>query len=272
MRRAGKTYPTYIGLTVAAFLVLVPIIWMLLGSLEPIGEMLSGRIIPNVLELRNYAAPFVSQPFALYFANSFFTTGTIIFFQVATSALAAYGIVFTKARSRNAVFILVMLSMMIPIQAIFIPDYVILSDFRWINTYQALIIPFLGSGFGIFFLRQAFYGIPMPLVEAMKVDGATHWTILSRLVLPNTRASLITLAILNGVFHYGYLFWPLLVTNTSAFRVIPVGLSYLAASEHRITWNVIMAASVMSVAPVVALFLWGQRYLLKGGVFSGIKG
>ena len=267
-----KTVSTYILLTSAAVVMMLPIIWMLLGSLEPISEILSGRLIPNVLELHNYAAPFAAQPFGLYFLNSFFTTGSIVVCQLVTSAFAAYGILFTKARGRNVSFILVMVSLMIPIQAIFIPDYVILGALHWINTYQALIVPFIGTGFGIFFLRQAFLGIPTALVEAMKVDGASHWTILTRLVLPNSKASLITLAILNGVFHYGYLFWPLLVTDTEQYRVIPIGLSYLAAAEHQITWNVIMAASVMSVAPVVAVFLWGQRYLLKGGVFSGIKG
>ncbi len=267
-----KTYPTYVLLTLAAVIMMIPIIWMILGSFEPMSEILSGKLIPNVFEFHNYSVPFTAEPFSLYFINSFFTTGTIVVCQLATSALAAYGLVFTTARWRNFAFVLVMLSLMIPIQAIFIPDYVILSVFHWINTYQALIVPFIGTGFGIFFLRQAFLGIPAALVEAMKVDGASHWTILTRLVMPNAKASLITLAILNGVFHYGYLFWPLLVTNTDQYRVIPVGLSYLAAQEFRINWNVIMAASLMSVAPVVAVFLWGQRYILKGGVFSGIKG
>jgi ABC-type glycerol-3-phosphate transport system permease component len=266
-------WPSYVMLTVVAVVVLIPIAWMLMGSIEPMRDMFSHHIFPTRLELGNYIKAFRAQPFAHYMFNSVFTTGTIVVCQLTTSALAAYGIVFTLVRGRYVVFALVLLSLMIPIQAIFIPDYVLLSDLHWINSYEALIVPFIGTGFGIFYLRQAFMAIPRPLVESMQMDGASHWTILRRLVLPNSKASLVTLALLNGVFHYGYLFWPLLVTNTPQFWVVPVGLSYYSSAEgQNITWNLLMAANVIAILPVIAVFAWGQRHIAKGVLAYAIKG
>ncbi|MCY0899315.1 MAG: carbohydrate ABC transporter permease [Firmicutes bacterium] len=264
---------TYSVLTVIALVVALPLVWMILGSMESVRDMFSRALVPANLSLHNYVAVLTGQPLAHYFFNSFFTTAIIVCCQLLTSSLAAYGIVFTKIRGRYVVFALVIMSLMIPIQSIFIPDYIILSDLRWINTYAALIVPFIGTGFGIFFLRQSYLGIPRTLVESMQMDGATHWTIFRRLVLPNTKAALVTLALLNGVFHYGYLFWPLLVTNTPARWVIPVGLSYYTeAQPDQILWNLLMAANVLAVIPVVLAFLWGQRYLVKGVLAYALKG
>jgi ABC-type glycerol-3-phosphate transport system permease component len=272
-RRGWATWSSYLILTVIALLVMIPVIWMLLGSIEPLSSMFSQHLLPTRLDFSNYVTAFKSQSLGHYFFNSFFTTGVIVACQLITSAFAAYGIVFTSVRMRHIVFALVIVSMMIPIQAIFIPDYVILSDLRWVNTYQALIVPFIGTGFGIFFLRQAYLRIPVTLLEAMKMDGASHWTILRRLVIPNTKSALITLALLNGVFHYGYLFWPLLVTNTSQYWVVPVGLSYFTeAQPDQILWNLLMAANVLTILPLVAVFVWGQRYIVKGVLAYGIKG
>lgn len=252
----------------SAALVMLPIVWMLWGALGPgLQELVRGRSHAGLMVFRDFVTVFRLEPFARFFLNSIGITGVIVLSQVVTSALAAYGLVFTRARGRRLIFALVLVSMMIPIQAIFIPDYVLLADLRWVNTYQALIVPFLGSGFGIFFLRQAFIRIPASLVEAMQVDGATHWTIWTRLVMPVTRSSQVTLALVNGIFQYGYLFWPLLVTNTDQYRVVPVGLSYLGGGIHAA-----MAGAIMAALPSIGAFAWGQRYLVREGMLTGVKG
>lgn len=271
--RYGRNWPYHAILIVFAMIVAIPLVWMLLGSVESMRDLFSSRLIPNRLVFGNYTTAFTSMPFLLYLGNSVFTTGVIVLCQLVTSSLAAFGMVFTRAPGKRIIFALVIVSLMIPIQAIFIPDYVILSDLHWIDTYEALIVPFVGTGFGIFFLRQAYLRIPSTLVEAMRMDGASSWTILWRLVIPNTKPSLVALGLLNGVFHYGYLFWPLLVTNTTRYRVIPVGLSYFTQGQpDQIQWNLLMAANVMAVLPMVLLFLWGQRYLVKGILAYAIKG
>ncbi|PSR32605.1 MAG: carbohydrate ABC transporter permease [Sulfobacillus benefaciens] len=268
----GSHWGSYIFLVASGGVVLLPILWMVMGSVESTTAMFTGHIIPPRLDFANYPHAWASAPFARYFLNSFGTTIAIVFFQVATSALAAYGVVFTTIRGRNVAFGLILLSMMIPIQAIFIPDYILLSDLHWINTYQALVIPFVGTGFGVFFLRQAYLKIPREMVEAMKMDGGSHWAIFQRLVLPNTVPSMITLALLNGAFHYGYLFWPLLVTESNAYRVVPVGLAYFLAQDRGIHWNQLMAANIMTVIPPIVAFILGQRYIVKGVLSYGSKG
>jgi ABC-type glycerol-3-phosphate transport system permease component len=268
----GAKAASYVFVILVTIAVVAPILWMFIGSLETTKGMLAGQLIPRPFTFENFVTVLRDIPFFQYLFNSVVTTLAIIMAQVFTSALVAYALVFTQVRGRKVVFGLVLLSMMIPIQAIFIPDYVLLSKLHWINTYEALIVPWIGSGFGIFFLRQSFRQIPRALIESMKVDGASHWTILRKLVIPNSLPAITTLAILNGVFHYGYLFWPLLVTQSPNRRVLPVGLSYLVAQDRGINWNVLMAGDVLTVALPLALFVFGQKYIVKGVLGYATKG
>lgn len=275
MRKRRSLWVWHLPLALFALFMLVPLWWMVVAAFDPMRALLGGHLAlwPVQWNLSNFAAAWKSQPFGRYYVNSIVTTIAIVTLQIATSTLAAYALVFLPFRGKRAVWALVLLAMMIPIQAIFIPDYLILSQLNWINTYQALILPFAASAFGIFWLHQAFRNVPRALVEAMVIDGASPWSVLWHLVLPNTRSAIMTLAVLNTVFHYGYLFWPLLVTNTAAYRVLPLGLSYFVAQQSGfMQWNLMMAAVLMTVAPMMALFGLAQRYLRAGVMHYGLRG
>lgn len=267
---------THIVLVFASVLVLVPVYWMIVSAVEPNTDILSTTVhwLPTHFEPGNFAKALTSQPFGRYFFNSFFMSALIVLFQVVTSSLAAYALVFLPILRKRRWLFSILLAMMVPMQATFIPVYIILSRLHLINTYVGLVIPFAGSAFGIFLLRQGFLSIPKDLVHAARIDGASEWRILTSVVLPNAKPILVTLVLLNFVFHYNDLFWPLISTNTANMRVVPVALSYFLSQEagQTLQWNLLMAADIITILPVVALFLIGQKFMVKGIMGSAVKG
>ncbi len=263
-------------LILAALVVLLPIYWMGISAVEPNADILSTVVhwLPTHFEPGNFQKALRSQPFGRYFLNSFVMSAGIVVCQLITSSLAAYALVFIPMQRKRSWLFLILMAMMIPMQATFIPVYLILSKVHLINTYFGLVLPFAGSAFGIFLLRQGFVSIPRDLVHAARIDGASEWRILTSIVLPNSKPMLLTLVLLNFVFHYNDLFWPLISTNTTNMRVIPVALSYFLSQEagQTLQWNLMMAADLVSILPVLLLFLIGQRYLVKGIMGSAIKG
>jgi ABC-type glycerol-3-phosphate transport system permease component len=207
------------------------------------------------------------------YVNSVVTTTLIILGQIVTSSLAAYALTQLRFRGRNLAFLVIISTMMVPIQATFIPAYIIVSRLHWVDTYWALVMPFVASGFGIFLMRQAFLVVPYTLVEAARIDGAGHWTILTRILLPLARPAVATLAALSFVFHYNDFFWPLIVTNSARVRTLPIGLATMILTEgaHGTQWNQVMAADVFVIAPILAGFVFFQRHLSPTALTAGVK-
>jgi len=252
-----------------------PLVWLVSLSLQEPEAVFRypPHFIPDQFRWRSYPEAWASQPFARMYWNSVMTSTMIIAGQIVTSSLAAYALTQLRFRGRGLVFLFIISTMLVPIQATFIPAYIILSRLHWINTYWALIVPFVGSGFGVFLMRQAFLVVPPSLVDAARIDGAGHWTILTRILLPLTRPAVITLSVLSFVFHYNDFFWPLIVTNTSAMRTLPVGLATMILTEGSkgTQWNHVMAADVFTVAPILVGFFFLQRYLVPTSLLSGGK-
>lgn len=273
---SSKKILSHAVLIVACLIVLLPVYWMAVGAFEPNEDILSSTIhwIPVHFEPGNIVKALHAQPFGQFFFNSFLMSTLIVICQVITSSLAAYALVFIPMKSKRRWFFSILLAMMIPMQATFIPVYLILSSVHLINTYVGLVVPFAGSAFGIFLLRQGFVTIPKDLIHAARIDGASEWRILGSIVLPNAKPMIITLVLLNFVFHYNDLFWPLISTNTTNMRVVPVALSYFLSQEagQTLQWNLLMAADLVTILPVLVLFLIGQRYMVKGIMGSAIKG
>lgn len=265
---------SYALLTIAAALCLAPVYWMIRTSLMPTNNLLSSALWPAHPAWSNFAAAWRAQPFLLYLWNSVFTNGAIVALQVMTSSLAAYALVFIPLRGKRWLFFAVLVAMMVPMQATFVPVYTMLSAVHLINTYGALILPYAGSAFGIFLMRQGFLTLPRDIVDAARVDGASEWWILTRVVLPNSKPTVVTLVLLNFVYHYNSLFWPLVATNSTNMRVVPVALSYFLTQDagQTLQWNYAMAFDIFAIAPVVILFLIGQRYFVQGVAQTAVKG
>lgn len=270
-----RSLASHAVLLAAVVFTAAPLAWLLSLSLQEPQAVFRypPRFVPERLLWASYPGAWRSQPFARMYWNSILTSTLIIAGQIATSSLAAYALTQIRFRGGRLVFLFIISTMMVPIQATFIPAYIILSRLGWINTYQALVIPFVASGFGVFLMRQAFLVVPRSLVDAARIDGAGHWTILSRILFPLARPAAITLAALSFVFHYNDFFWPLIVTNTASMRTLPVGLATMILTEgaHGTPWNQVMAADVFTVAPIIAGFFVVQRYLSPTSLMTGGK-
>lgn len=267
----------HVALIVLSVVILAPIYFTVVSALSSNASLFRNalHLWPQGWHFENFVRAWRSQPFATYFFNSFASNLLIVAAQLITSTLAAYGFAMIPFRGARAAFFVTLLGMMVPTQAVFIPVYLMLAQVHLINTYAGLVLPFVGSAFGIFLLRQGFLAIPKELIAAAQVDGASHLRILWSIVLPNAKASLITLAILNFVFHYDSLFWPLIATNSNGMRTIPVALSYFLDQEsagNGLAWNLMMAADLFAVFPVLILFVLGQRFIIRGVTSYGVKG
>jgi sn-glycerol 3-phosphate transport system permease protein len=170
------------------------------------------------------------------------------------------------------VFVAVVAALMVPEQVVLIPNYVLVSDLDWLNTYQGLVVPNAAVALGTFLMRQHFLTIPTSLVEAARLDGVGHLGLLWKVLLPVSRPSLAAFAVIAVVARWNDYLWPLLVTNTDQMKTLPVGLTLLQDSEGQSEWGIVMAGAVMVVVPIILLFLRAQRHLVEGLTAGSVKG
>jgi multiple sugar transport system permease protein len=191
--------------------------------------------------------------------------------QVLTSAMAAYAFARMEWRGRNAVFVLYLITLMVPSQVTIVPLFIFMRLLGWVNTYQALILPGLFSAFGTFLLRQSFMGIPRELEEAAVLDGASHWTVFRRVVLPLSGPALATLTVFSFMGSWNAYLWPLFVARDNTIFTLPVGLAQLHG-QYLTQWNLVMAGAVISIIPILVVYLFAQKAFVRGVALTGIKG
>ena len=218
----------YLALTVTALIVAVPFLWMLSTSVKPLDEVfILTQPIPSQFRFDNYWKAWNAAPFGRYLFNSTFTALAILVLQFATIIPAAYGFGRLRFPGRDVLFMIVLGTMMVPVQVTFIPAFVTISTFGWKDTYAALIVPFATSGFGIFLLRQAFLQVHQDFLDAARLDGCSHLGIMRHVMIPQNMPTLITFGLFSFVAHYNDLFWPLVVTESERMRTITLGRAYL---------------------------------------------
>jgi len=266
----------HLMLLTASIGILFPVYWVFVSAVQTNTDIFSPtlHLLPYEWHWGNFVRAWQSQPFGIFFLNSIASNLLIVAAQLVTSSMAAYALVFIPLKGKGVLFFSILLAMMIPMQTTFIPVYIILSKVHLINTYGGLVLPFVGSAFGIFLLRQGFVSVPKEMISAARIDGASEARILWTIVLPNVKPALVTLVLLNFVFHYNSLFWPLVSTSSTNMRVIPVALSYFLNQEagQNLQWNLLMAADLFSILPVILIFLLGQRFIVRGVANSSVKG
>ncbi|MCY0889086.1 MAG: carbohydrate ABC transporter permease [Alicyclobacillaceae bacterium] len=253
---------------------LMPFWWMIVTSLLPNNQVFDypPHLFPTHPQWQDFAKAWSQPDFPRYMFNSIFVSVAIVIGQLITSSLAAYSVARVRFTGRRFVYWLILATLMIPGQVTFIPVFLLMKQLNWIDTYQALIVPFIGSAFATFWLVQSFRQVPQVILDAAQMDGAGHLWVLWRVVIPLCKPALISVAFLNLVFHYNDFFWPLIVTQTNSMRTIPVGLSYLVASDGSGTlWNILMASSLIAIIPTLILFLLGQRFFVQGTSTTGLK-
>jgi ABC-type glycerol-3-phosphate transport system permease component len=260
----------------------VPFVWMISASFKTRREAEQAQIVPEDPTVLNYpiVLDIIPDPvmekkldlrFGRWYFNSFFTAFAVTLLQVLTSAMAAYAFARIRWKWRDRVFLLYLATMMIPGIVIMIPNYQIMVSLGFLNTYHGLIIPAAFSAFGTFLLRQFMLSIPTSLDEAATIDGAGHWRIFWDVALPLSRPGLIALAIITFLGAYQSFFWPLVMLNDDQFYPMPVGLLALDTSYGRQT-ELIMAATVMNIVPLIIVFVAFQKFLVEGLQLGAVKG
>ncbi len=229
------------------------------------------RIIRRRFLWENYRKAWQAAPFARYFFNSVLVSVLVTVGQVLTSALAAYAFARMKFPFKEPLFLLLLATMMIPSQVILIPNYAIISWLGWVNTYAALVVPFLGAVFGIYFMRQHFETLPQDLFDAASIDGCGRLRTLFQIVIPVSGPVILTVSLFTFIMIWNSLLWPLVMTNTPEMRPLQVGLAVFN-QESGTDWELLMAASTFSILPLLVIFFVAQKQFVEGITRSGMKG
>lgn len=209
--------------------------------------------------------------FLKYLMNSVIVSVSILLLQFTTIILAAYAFARYSFKGDKLLFGITMVTLMIPGQLIFLPVYLLLSKWGLINNLLALILPFSSSAFGIFMLRQSFKQVQEELIEAARLDQAPEWKIILKIMVPLARPTLVTFALFSFIAHWNDYFWPLVMTTSDAARTLPIGISKLREVDGGAAWHILMAGNMILVVPILIVFLFGQRQIIKAFVYSGVK-
>nr|WP_229696327.1 carbohydrate ABC transporter permease [Paenibacillus albidus] len=262
-----------VGLLVLVLIFAMPFVWMISTSLKTMPETMifPPEWIPKNLVWQNYADAWNTGPFLSYFVNSVVISVGILILQMLTIIPASYAFARYKFRGSNFLFGIVMVTLMIPAQLIFLPVYLELSAFKLLNTHLGLILPFASSAFGIFLLRQAFKQISDELLEAARLDQAAEWKIILKIMVPMVKPVLVTFALFSFIAHWNDYFWPLVMTTNETARTLPLGIAKIREVEGVATWNILMAGNLILVAPILLVFFLSQRQIIKAFVYNGVK-
>lgn len=248
-----------------------PFYWTLITSLSPgTGLNSTPSLLPANPSLAAYVQLFLELPFARVVGNSLMLAIITTLVQMFTSATAAYAFSRLPFPGRTAVFGVYLATMMIPLQVLIVPLFAQLKSFGLINTYLGALLPTFASAFGIFLLRQAMNQIPRELDEAATLDGAGHFRIFTSVMLPNIRPALATLAVFAFMGSWNSFLWPLVVLRSPEVQTLPIALAGLQG-QYTTQWDIVMAGSVISILPMLALYLFAQKYVIQGVASSGLK-
>lgn len=264
---------------IAVLVVLVmffPVYWLVISSFKTQAEMRMAipTLWPQSFAWENYAEAFRVIPYARFFGNTLLMSVGLIVLQLNVALMAAYAFAKGQFWGKELLFFLVLAAMIVPDQVTFVPVYVMMSKLGWLNTYWALIVPHGASAFGIFLLRQAFKSLNNDVLEAARVDGAGRFGMLYRILLPMAMPTVVTLGVLIFISGWNSYFWPLIMTNTNEMRVLTVGITMLRdsiAGNEAMHFHVIMAASVMAILPIVAVFASMQKHIVTAMANSTFK-
>jgi len=276
LRRIGKCLSRgllYVLLIAGGLVMIVPFAWMISTSLKSGQYVLSmpPQLIPNPATLDSYRRIFELYPIGRMLFNSLFVAVLTTIGQLVTCSMAAYAFARLKFRGHNFVFLLYLATLMVPFQVTITPLFILMRIFGWINTYQGLILPGVFSAFGTFMLRQAFMTIPTEYEEAAYMDGASPLTIFLKIILPLSKPALATLSVFAFMGSWNSFMWPLFIVREETLMTLPVGLATLQG-RWLTEWNLVMAGAVITVLPMLLLYLFAQKYLVQGYVMSGLKG
>lgn len=264
----------YLIIILGAVSMLAPFLWMLSVSFMTDAQIFSypPDFIPRPFITDNYTNVFSKLPVMRFFLNSLFVAFVTTVFQVLFSSMAGYTFARSKFKYRDSVFFIFLVTMMIPPQVNIIPLFFVMRELHWIDTYQALIIPGIFGGFGVFLMRQWFKGMSAEIEEAAKIDGCNVFEIFFKIALPLSIPALVTLGLFTFITTWNSFMWPLIVTNSIDITTLPVAIAQFKGSfRETIMWGDLTACSVVLSIPVIAVYLLGKKYFINDMLSGGIK-
>ena len=270
--KTGKAFLLLIFSVFTAF----PFFWMIVSALKTKAEIMDvSKFFPAEFQWNNFYEVIFHSPLLKYVWNSLFVSVITLAIQIVTAAMIAYAIVFMKFKGRKVLFAIIMGTYMLPTAATYIPSYIILANLNLLNTFTGLIISNCVSIFGIFLLRQAFMQVPLGVIEAARIDGASQWKILWQIVCPMTKSSFITFGLMNFISCYNSYMWPSLITDSNEKMLVSQGLRkfFIEGGAYGTEWPLVMAGSTLIVLPLLILFAFTQKWFINGiGGDTGMKG
>ena len=263
-----------IGLIGLALLMLLPLIWLLTTSLKGVNENIFASppiLLPAQPSLQAYQRLFAANPMGTYLLNSTIVSGVAVLANLLFCSLAAYPLARLRFAGRGLVLALVVATILIPFQVVMIPLYLLMVQIGLRNSLWALILPQAATAFGIFLLRQSFLAVPVELEEAARMDGCGPLGEWWNVMLPAARADLITLAMFVFIGTWGDFLWPLIIIDDPSLYTLPMGLQQLSSS-FSLDWRLVAAGAIVSILPVLLIFILLQRYILPSATADGVKG
>ena len=272
IRRSRTILLVVLNLAVSLF-VLLPLLYAVSVAFMPSSELFTTEmnLVPKAPTFENFLQALVKVPLARFVFNSFLVAGLITLGQIISCSLAAFSFSFLEFKGKEILFMLVMATMMIPGEATIISNYLTVSSFNWLDSYQVLIVPYLTSAMGIFLFRQFYKSFPISLYESARIDGCTNLRFIFRILLPLTKSAIGAMAVYTFINAWNMYMWPLLVTGSNEMRTVQIGISMLN-NEDAQSITLMIAGVVLVIIPSIAIFIAGQKQLIRGMFSGAVKG
>jgi len=256
-----------------AFAVMLPFIWMIVTSLKSPTEVFAypPTWIPREFQWSNYVEMWNKAPFGRYFMNSAIVAICVTIGQLTSCVLAAFAFARMDFKGKNTMFMIFLSTTMISSQVTLVPTYLVMRTLNWIDSYQALIVPFLANAFGVFMLRQSFRTIPRELEEAAKLDGCSRFRFLWQILIPLSKPILASQALFAFMGNWNSYQWPLIITNQDSMRTLQIGLRYFVSGEGSTQWGIYMAAALVVTLPVIVIYFLVQKTFVESMASTGLK-
>ena len=277
MNNGAKNIVTrVIDLVMKCLLVVImvfPFYWMVITAFKTQKESMifPPTLIPSQITFESFSTVMEKIPFGLFFKNSLIIALSVVLLQFIVVVPAAYGFAKYNFRCKNLFFALVLLVFLVAEQIYFAPSYLMFNKVGLLNSYAPMIIPFIGNAFGIFLLRQYFLQIPQEIIEAARLDDASEWKIIVRIMIPMARTAISSIGLLSFISSWNSYFWPLVMTSNNTYRTLPIGVTLLTGSEGASQWPIVMAGNLMMVLPILVVYGFASGKIRKAFVYSGIK-
>lgn len=263
----------YLIIAGGALTMLLPFAWMVSTSLKTNAQtyVFPPQWIPRPVCWGNYSKVWEAAPFGRFFLNTIFVSTTVTVGQLVTCSLGAYAFARLRFPGRELLFLLYLATLMVPFHVTMIPVFILVRDLNWIDKYQSMIIPSLFSPYGTFLLRQFFKTLPREMEEAVLIDGGGYWTTFRHIALPLSKPALATLGTFVFMWKWNDFLWPLIVINSMDMKPLSLGIAFFQG-QFNVSWNLMMAASSAALLPVLAVFVFAQKYFVEGITLTGLKG